>query len=159
MEQEVVLEFLQKSEKAALFTIHFKNDNESEFTKFMLKYRGDAKLNKDYQRIIFAVSKCLEVGVLERFFRPEGKVKDNVCALPIESGKLRLYCLRLSDKILIIGNGGVKATKTYNENAELSGYVLTLQKFDEILRMELKKGTITIEQMEIAGYDDKIYKL
>ena len=97
--------------------------------------------------------------MLERFFRPEGKVKDNVCALPIESGKLRLYCLRLSDKILIIGNGGVKASKTYNENAELSGYVLTLQKFDEILRMELKKGTITIEQMEIAGYEDKIYKL
>jgi hypothetical protein len=37
--------------------------------------------------------------------------------------------------------------------------VLTLQKFDEILRMELKKGTITIEQMEIAGYEDKIHKL
>lgn len=159
MEKEVVLEFLQKSEKAALFTIHFTNDNESEFAKFMLKYMEDAKLNKDYQRIIFAVNKCLEVGVLERFFRTEGKVKDNVCALPIESGKLRLYCLRLSDKILVLGNGGIKRTKTYNEDSELSGYVLTLQKFDEILRMELKKGTITIEQTEILGYEEKKYKL
>ena len=82
-------------------------------------------------------------------------VLDNVCALPIESGKLRLYCLRLSDKILVLGNGGIKRTKTYNEDSELSGYVVTLQKFDEILRMELKKGTITIEQTEILGYEEK----
>ena len=30
--------------------------------------------------------------------------------IPIDVGnKLRLYCLRLSDKILVFGNGGVKA--------------------------------------------------
>ena len=50
----------------------------------------------------------------------EGKMNDGVCALPIESGKLRLYCNRLSQQILIAGNGGVKDTKTYNENNELS---------------------------------------
>lgn len=159
MSNELALEFLQKSEKAALFTIHFKNDSKSEFAKFMLKYKGDAELNRDFQRIIFAVNKCLELGVLERFFRPEGKMKDNLCALPIESGKLRLYCLRLSDQILILGNGGVKDSRTYNENSELSGYVITLQKFDEILRMELKKGTITIEQTEVCGIEDKTFKI
>lgn len=116
-------------------------------------------MNKDFQRIIYALNKCLEVGVLERYFRPEGKIKDNLCALPIESGKLRLYCLRLSDKILIIGNGGVKNSRTYNENPELSGYVITLQKFDEILKMEVKSGTITVEQMDITGYEDKIFKI
>ena len=42
-----------------------------------------------------------ETGALERYFRPEGKYGDGVSAIPIESGKLRLYCLRLSDKILI----------------------------------------------------------
>ena len=86
-------------------------------------------------------------------------MKDNLCALPIESGKLRLYCLRLSDQILILGNGGVKDSRTYNENSELSGYVITLQKFDEILRMELKKGTITIEQTEVCGIEDKTFKI
>lgn len=159
MSKELKLEFIEKSEKAALYTICFNSDSVSEFTKFMLKYRNHAELNKDFQRIIYALNKCLEVGVLERYFRLEGKMKDNLCALPIESGKLRLYCLRLSDKILIIGNGGVKNSRTYNENPELSGYVITLQKFDEILKMEVKSGTITVEQMDITGYEDKTFKI
>ena len=159
MSEELQLEFVEKSEKAALYTICFKNNSASEFAKFILKYRNDVELNKDFQRIIYALNKCLEVGVLERFFRPEGKMKDSVCALPIESGKLRLYCLRLSDKILILGNGGVKNSRTYNENPELSGYVITLQKFDEILRLEIKKGTITVEQTDIEGYEDKTFNI
>jgi hypothetical protein len=36
----------------------------------------------------------------------------------------------MSDQVLIVGNGGVKNTKTYEENEELSGYVMDLQKFD-----------------------------
>lgn len=65
--------------------------------------------------------------MLERYFRREGKYADRVYALPTDSGRLRLYCLRLSDKILILGNGGIKATRTYNEDSELNGYVMDLQ--------------------------------
>lgn len=82
----------------------------------------------------------------ERFFRPEGKMSDNVCALPVTSSKLRLYCLRLSDRILILGNGGVKKTRTYNEDDELKGYVLTLQKFDKLIKEGVEDGTITITE-------------
>ena len=53
----------------------------------------------------FLRNKIIENGVYERYFRPEGKMNDGVCALPIESGKLRLYCNRLSQQILIAGNG------------------------------------------------------
>lgn len=73
-------------------------------------------------------------GAFERNFRYEGKMKDNVVALSIDSKKLRLYCLRISDQILIVGNGGVKNTRTYNESVELNGYVMDLQKFDELLK-------------------------
>ena len=52
---------------------------------------------------------------------------DNVKALAIDSRKLRLYCLRISDQILILGNGGVKNTRTYQEDSKLSGYVMDLQ--------------------------------
>ena len=36
---------------------------------------------------------------------------------------------RLSDRILILGNGGQKKTRTYDEDDTLKGYVLTLQRF------------------------------
>ena len=60
-------------------------------------------------------------------------MKDSVAAIPIEGGKLRLYCLRISEQIVILGNGGVKTAKTYEEDSKLYGYVLDLQKFEKIL--------------------------
>lgn len=99
------------------------------------------------------------VGFLDRYFRPEGKMRDRVAALPIQSNKLRLYCLRLSDSVLIVGNGGQKDTKTYQENPELNGYVINLQKLDDILRIAEQKGTISIEETTIEGIDDKTFEL
>ena len=98
-------------------------------------------------------------GFLERYFRPEGKIKDQVCALPIEYGKLRLYCLRMSDCVLIVGNGGKKTTRTYNESEELSGYVISLQKLDELIKVAVKNGDITIEEKTITGIETKEFDL
>ncbi len=153
------IEFVDKGETAAIYTICFEGEDLSEFAKFMTKFRDNAELRRDYQIIVAAISQILQRGVLERYFRPEGKMRDGVCALPVQSGKLRLYCLRLSDKVLIAGNGGVKDTVTYNENTELSGYVMDLQKFDKIIKCELRKGSITIEETEITGIDDKEFAL
>ena len=86
-------------------------------------------------------------------------MNDKVCALPLESGRLRLYCLRLSDSILIAGNGGRKETRTYNESAELSGYVISLQSLDKIIKAEVKKGNIIIESGTIQGIEGKTFSL
>ena len=101
MSKKAIIESVEQSEKASLYTISFENDNLSEFAKFMTNFKDNARLQRDYQIILLALQKILANGVLERYFRPEGKYSDGVCALPINSGKLRLYCLRLSDKILI----------------------------------------------------------
>ena len=93
-------------------------------------------------------------GFLERFFRPEGKMNDHVVALPIDRGKLRLYCLRMSDSILIVGNGGIKTTKTYDDDTNLSGYVITLQKLDVLLKEVIRKGIVRIEETKITGIEN-----
>ena len=77
------------------------------------------------------------------------KLQIMVVALPIIKSKLRLYCLRLSDSILILGNGGVKNTRTYDENDELRGYVVTLQNFDKLIKQGERDGTITITENTI----------
>lgn len=111
-------------------------------------------------KILSALRRMLETsGFLERYFRPEGKVKDQVCALPIEYGKLRLYCLRMSDCVLIVGNGGKKTTRTYNESEELSGYVISLQKLDELIKVAVKNGDITIVEKTITGIETKEFDL
>ena len=103
------------------------------------------------------LDKIADEGALERFFRPEGKMRDSIVALPVLRSKLRLYCLRLSDRILILGNGGVKNSRTYEENDSLRGYVLTLQKFEELRREGQRDGTVTITSKTIET--DKTFKL
>ena len=86
-------------------------------------------------------------------------MKDNVKALAIDSRKLRLYCLRISDQILILGNGGIKSTRTYQENELLSGYVMNLQKFDEVLLNAQKNGKITIEKNMITDIESVTFEI
>lgn len=86
-------------------------------------------------------------------------MNDNLAALAIDSHQLRLYCLRISDQILIMGNGGIKDTRTYEESRELYGYVMDLQKFDELLKQAQKKGEITIEQTVITGIEQAFFNL
>lgn len=70
-----------------------------------------------------------------------------------------MYCLRLSDNVLIVGNGGHKTTKTYEESEELNGYVISLQKLDELIKNDIRDGEITIEEKSINGIDDKFFDL
>ena len=65
-----------------------------------------------------------------------------------------MYCLRISEQIVILGNGGVKTTRTYEEDPKLFGYVMDLQRFERILDDNIAKGFIRIEEKELKGLDD-----
>ena len=86
-------------------------------------------------------------------------MNDDLCALSLDSRKLRLYCLRISDQILILGNGGVKTTRTYQEDELLSGYVMDLQKFDALLKNAKENGLIQVEENTINGLENCAFEL
>lgn len=154
---EVELILLNDTEKCTIYTIQFSAESESEYERFYNKFINDAKLNRDLLKIVQMVDRIAERGALERYFRYEGKLTDSVVALPVLESKLRLYCLRLSDRILILGNGGIKKSRTYEEDDSLRGYVVTLQKFEELLREGQRTGSVIITEKSIET--DKKLKL
>ena len=155
--REVELVLVRESDKCTMYTIQFLSEDKSEFQRFIAKFKDDATYNPDFVKIINFISQISERGALERYFRPEGKMKDGVCALPTISSKLRLYCLRLSDSILVLGNGDVKDTRTYDENETLKGYVINLQKFEKLLKEGVKDGSVKITKTTIET--DKTFEL
>ena len=157
--REAKVDIIDQTEFVSLYTITFEKDELSEFEKFMQKFRDNATLQRDYQMILLALEKITSHGALERNFRPEGQMSDDVVALPIEKSRLRLYCLRLTDKILILGNGGEKNTKTYEESEELKGYVMDLQRFDALLKSYIRSGEIEIEETKLVGIENKTFRL
>lgn len=154
---EVELLLVDSSDKCTLYTIQFLSDDTNEFEKFITKFRNDAELNPDFQAIMRFVEQIMTNGALERYFRREGKMNDSIVALPVLKSKLRLYCLRLTDKILVVGNGDVKKTRTYEEDNTLQGYVIDLQKFERLLKQEVRSGNVEITESQIIT--DKTFKL
>ena len=74
-------------------------------------------------------------------------------ALPshLETTSLRLYLLNIQAKILILGNGGLKTTATYQEDDYLHRCVKTLQKIDIELKAKEHENVIVIKGTELHG--------
>lgn len=154
---EAELRLITDERNCTIYTIQFLSDDDSEFEKFYSKFKDALEYNEDFEKLLNIIGKIADYGAFERYFCPEGKMNDRVCALPVLHSKLRLYCLRLSDSILILGNGGVKKTKTYNEDNTLKGYVITLQRFDALLKEGVRDGSIVVSENTIET--DKTFDL
>lgn len=150
MKKKLEIELFEEHTNVNIYTIRYKDDL-SEFDKFIDKYPEGCEFDEDIDIIIKWIDKIGEKGALERYLRPEGKIKDKVYAIPIETANLRLYVIRISDQIIILGNGGNKITKTYNEDPELNSYVEQLQTLDDLLNSRLKKGVIQILKKQLFG--------
>lgn len=159
MKKKTTVELIASSETVSLYSISFEIDGQTEFEKFVEAFEADATYRNDYRRILAALQVVLEVGALERFFRPEGKIGDALVALPLDSGKLRLYCLRISDQILVIGNGGIKDVKRYEDSKQLLGYVMDLQRFDRLLQEMLESGSIIIEEKVLKDVENQVFEI
>ena len=156
---EAKITSIGQTSAVGLFSITFEGDNLTEFRKFIEKFKDDAVRSKELNVILTEIGRIQQNGALERYFRYEGKMRDHVMALPVLRSGLRLYCLRMSDSVLIVGNGGVKDTRTYEQDLELNGYVINLQKLDALLRDDIQRGIVVIEATEIYGADDKTFDI
>ncbi len=150
---------VEQTETTALFSIVFEGEDESEFVKFQSKFINNAKLVEDLRLIINIIQKMLKKGFEERNFRYESKEKENVMALPVYGSRLRLYCLRMSESVLIVGNGGVKNSRTYQEDENLNGYVISLKELSKLLSADIKAGRVKLEEANLDGIDDLIYEI
>lgn len=85
-------------------------------------------------------------GFTDTFFKMnEGKPGDGICAVTDLKGKLRLYCIRFGNILLILGGGGRKTTRTYQEGPKLYSEIQLLQKVSEALSKAIKEKDIRIE--------------
>ena len=121
--QKVEFVPLMLTEKSDIYAIRINDEKETELRKFIVLFKDseDAYLKDDFDRILAAIEKIAQNGALESYFRYEGGINDRVNAIPLlikprnkkEHGTLRLYCIRISETLLIVGGGGLKVTDKY----------------------------------------------
>lgn len=127
MKRTYTIELFEEYETVNFYSIRFEGDNYTEVEKFLSKFPKGSEFDKDIDTILVWLENISKRGALERYFRPEGKYGDGVGTVPISIGnRVRLYCLRLSDSMLILGNGGVKEVDAWQSSSSLSSYVKLL---------------------------------
>jgi hypothetical protein len=97
-----------------MYTVHFEQSKENETDSFIARFAKDPKYARDFNTIIYWINKIGQTGVLERYFRSEGRA----VALPIETSKLRFYCYRINDHNIVLGNGGIKTSKKVQDSPD-----------------------------------------
>ncbi len=128
----------------SIYSPKYDGEEQSEFEKFLSSNssQSNPQLKAFFDAIISAIEKIQECGARENLFRPEG---GRVKALPMfyefkrvdkSVGKIRLYCLCLSERLLVIGNGGVTTAGRYDDDPVHLAYVKDLRViFNQIKRV------------------------
>ena len=150
--QEYSIELIEEYENVNFYSIRMKGETLNELEAFLGKFPEGCEYDEDIDVIISWIDQIAERGALERYFRPEGNYGDGVGVIPIDVGnKIRLYCLRLSDKILVFGNGGIKDSRSWQESETLAPYVKLLVDTSRFISSRIKDGTIVLVDKEIVG--------
>lgn len=151
MERNLFIELLEDSNKVSLYSPHFEGEEYSEFEKFLLTFKDNYP--NDVAQLVYRLDIIKRDGAEDRHFRYEGTRRDRVMALPshLETTSLRLYLLNIDAKVLILVNGGLKTTATYEEDAHLNKCVQILQKIDIQLKQLEKQRVITVSGTKLLG--------
>lgn len=159
------LELVMESEFLSVYSPKYDGESLTEFEKFLSLGPSFEKagVKNDFDSIVSVIFKMYnECGARENLFRLEGGM---VKAMPLFTsgrrnkavGTLRLYCLRISERILIIGGGGVKKVQRYEDDAALNDIVRGLRVIERKIKAAVRKSEMDIENFEeIKGIIDNI---
>lgn len=157
MRKKVEIRELLITDALGMYTFQFEDKDITEFMDFMLKYKDskDIFIKDDFHRIMAMMKKISSEAAQERLFRvSEGRMVDNVVAMPLDIRRrrnhetLRLYCVRFSDNLLIIGNGGTKFDN-YNDNPEILKYTKDLANLERAIRHYMRRHKIRFDYNKI----------
>lgn len=151
MARNYFIELIEEHEVVNFYSIHLDAEELSELERFFEKFPAGSDYDEDMDTIIAWLDRIGDNGALERYFRHEGRFGDGVSAIPIDTAHLRLYCIRLSDKILVFGNGGLKDCSRWQDSETLSDYVETLMDTSQFIASRIANGTLYLVDKEIIG--------
>ena len=147
----VKLVLLEQSESVSIYSVHKDGEEHTEFERFLLAHCESHP--NDVARIMYRLDRIKEDGCFERHFRYAGKYRDRTFELPskFDTIELRVFCIVVSEHILILGNGGLKTSATYNEDPWLNSCETEMQHVDAILKRFQRIGKIAVCGKIIKG--------
>lgn len=141
--------------KAGIYSIYLSDEQHTLFDCFLREnYNAFKSEIIDINQRIRTINS--KTGAKEIFFKlNEGNAGDGVCALYDKpNSKLRLYCIRYGNSVVIIGSGGFKpkSIRALQEDKKLKEENYLLRKISDQITERIKSGEILFSEDETELY-------
>ena len=145
----IFVELFEEYENVNFYTLRRSENESSETEQFFREFADNDVFKFEIDVLLNVLQKFTKEGVLQRRLRPEGQ---NIYAIPITISRLRLYLYFLNSSLIILGNGGIKKTRTYQEDPLLNKIVMDLKMISvELKNRMVKKEVQIIENQRLTG--------
>ncbi len=151
----------------SFYTVRWDGNSDTETDRFFLKFETeDNPYNREANELLHLITHSIGniYGATDDFF---DRTKNKAQALPPKPKRwipdiyeigihfpLRLYCLRVSESIVVLFNGGVKDQSTDQQSEDLRLKFYEAQQFASKITAALLDGTILIdtEKRELTDF-------
>jgi hypothetical protein len=141
-------------QKVTYYSVHIEGEALWEVDKFFEKMEQKAE-EDDILRFVAVLEEIGDTrGAKKRYFRdergfnalpPKSKGTEDLGLETLEvHDNWRLYCLRLSESIVILFNGGIKTTQKAQDCPNVSRHFYQAQKFTKLIDEALRNGDIQL---------------
>jgi hypothetical protein len=143
-----------EGKEVTFYTIRKEGAEETETDKFFVRFEKDLRYRAHLQELAAFILDAMgdHLGAREEYFRfenaasalpPSPRAVRNL-SFDFEGFPLRLYCMRLSSRLVILMNGGLKTSQAAQDSKDLSMKLIEANKFAKAIEAAFKDGTIWI---------------
>ena len=161
MKNFVTIQLFKTFQKVNYYTFQVDGRTQSETDSFFSRFENDVEMTNDINLLVTWIAEIGQRrGAKQRYFRFENDAN----ALPpparimAELGddycRLRLYCIRLSDEVVILANGGIKTGRTVQDSPELLTRFRFANKMASQLNALIQSRELIINGREIINTED-----
>lgn len=156
MNNFVTIRLFKTFERVAYYTLQVEGREQSETDSFFTRFEQEELLARDLNLLVAWIQEIGQRrGAKARYFRFENAAS----ALPpparimAELGndycQFRLYCIRLSDEVVILANGGRKVSQTVQNSPELMTHFRFANKIAQQLMVLSQSGDLLLDGKQI----------
>ncbi len=164
MKQYVNLQVFRDFRKVRFYTFQLENNDTSETMKFFNRMKADDSSVEDLNRLARWIVEIGENhGALLELFRFEEEAhalppppigQRKVGVIHIQNNDLRLYCVWISESIVILANGGIKKSDTVQGTPDLIPHFRFAKAMGRQINQLIREGNFRFYGKNILDIED-----
>jgi hypothetical protein len=143
------------------YTLKYEERDRSEFDDFFERHISNIAHHSNLDEIKQWIIKIGERGAAKRYFKPEDLAERILVTYESENEEssfgLRLYCLRLSESVVVLINGALKTAKSNRDCPNVWPHFSKAQIVSKKVSEAIGEGRIEINFKQIKFNEDDFY--